>query len=220
MIPKKDSLFAAWALNFAAVITAAPADFGLLAGDAITITAAANAFDTAYTAATDPGTRNAVTVAAKNVARSNAEFVIRPYAVAISLSRVVSDANKALAGVTIRNTVPSPVPAPVDAPLLAIQKAIPGVVDISYRVPGSTSKAKPDGCIGVEVWVASGVAAAVSPSQTSYAFTATKAPTKLDIAPANVGSTMTVFARYTTRSGPGGKAQVGPWSLPLVFVGM
>lgn len=220
MIPKADAMFAAWLLNFATVIDANPGNFGLQAADADAITAVQLAFQTAFNAATDPGTRTSVTVAAKNAARANAEEVVRPYSVQISLSSVVSDANKTLAGVTLRNTIPTPIPAPVDAPVLSIQSAIPGVATIGYRVPGSTSKAKPAGCIGVEVWTSAGTVAAVDPAQTSYAFTATKAPTRLDIAPGDVGKTITVFARFTTRSGPGGKAQVGPWSLPLTFVGM
>ena len=123
-------------------------------------------------------------------------------------------------GVTVRSAVPTPVPAPVDAPTLAITGAIPGQVTIGVRVPGATGKAKPDGCIGCEVWAVAGVAPAVDPAQTAFRNIATKSPFNFSVPEGDKGKDITVFARYTTRSGPGGIAQQGPWSLPLHFVGM
>lgn len=220
MIPKKDSAFASWLAVFAAAIVAAPTTYGLTVGDATAINNVNTTFQAAYATATDPATRTAPTIAAKNSARAAAEVLCRPYAVQISLNASVTDEAKVAAGVTVRKTVPTPIPAPVDAPELAVQKAIPGVVTIAAKVPGSTGKAKPTGAIGLEVVRSAGTVAAVDPAQCSFLGTFTKSPLRVDVAPSEVGKTITVFARYTTRSGPAGVAQSGPWSAPLVFAGM
>jgi hypothetical protein len=214
------SIFAAWLANFAVVATASPATYGFSAGDVTAIGNANTAFQNAYAVSSAPETRTSPTIAATNTARANAEYVVRPFAVAVSLSRSITDEQKSTLGVTIRSAIPTPVPAPVDAPTNAIVRAIPGQVTLQTRVPGSSGKAKPAGCIGVEVWKVAGVAPAVDPASTTFAFMATKSPFNLTITEGEKGKTVTIFTRYTTRSGPGGVAQTGPWSAPLTFAGM
>lgn len=219
-IPAKDADAAAWATNLAAVTTDAPGAYGLTAANALSINTVASAFAAALTLATDPITRTAATVAAKNEARAAMEITCRPFAVSISQNNSVTDAAKMNAGVTLRKVVPTPIPAPVVAPTLAIQSAIPGLVTMSARQPGSAGKAKPFGCIGVEIFSVAGTLPAVDPGQAELKLQATKTPFNFTVAPAEVGKTITVFARYYTRSGPGGVAQKGPWSAPLVFAGI
>lgn len=219
-IPAKDADAAAWATNFGAVATADPLALGLTAPNAVTITAAALAFSTALATATDPGTRTSATIAAKNEARAAMELTCRPFAVQVSLDSNVTDEAKTAAGVTVRKTVPTPVPAPSIAPTLAIVSAIPGQATLSARQPGSAGKAKPAGAVGVEIVSVAGTVAAVSPEQASAKMIATKTPFAFSVAPSEVGKVITVFGRYITRSGPGGVAQSGPWSAPLVFSGI
>lgn len=219
-IPAKDADAAAWATNIATVTTATPGAYGLTGGNAAAITVVALAFAAALVTATDPITRTSATVAAKNQARAAMEITCRPFAVAISQNDSVSDAAKMEAGVTLRKVVPTPIPAPVVAPTIAIQSAIPGQVTMSARQPGSAGKAKPFGCIGVEVFSVAGTVAAVNPDQASLKLQASKTPFQFPVAPGEVGKTITVFARYYTRSGPGGVSQKGPWSAPLVFAGI
>lgn len=220
MIPKKDSAFASWLSVFAAAIIENPATYGLTAGDATAIATVNTNFQAAYGVATDPATRTSPTIAAKDTARAAAEVLCRPYAVQISLNKDVTDEAKVAAGVTVRKTTPTPIPAPTVAPELAVQKAIPGVVTVAVKVPGTVGKAKPTGAIGIELFRAVGTVAAVDPAQADYLGTVTKAPCRIDVAPSEVGKTITVFARYATRSGPGGASQTGPFSAPLVFAGM
>jgi hypothetical protein len=217
-IPARDSFFAAWLLNFATLIAATPAAYGLTAPDAVVIGEQNTAFQAAYTAATDPSTRTKGTVAAKDVARAAAELIIRPYAVRISQNNAVTDEAKADVGVTIRKTVPTPIPAPVDAPNLGMQSLIPGQLTAAYNVVGQAGKAKPEGAVGIELVQSIGTVFATDPSQCALVGTYTKSPLRVGYVPEDSGKKVTLFARFVTRSGPGGKAQSGPWSLPLQFV--
>jgi len=218
MIPKPDALFAAWLTNFSTLLTAAPATYGLTAPDAVIVAGVTATWDAAYLAATEPSTRTSVTVADKNAARAAAEAVIRPYSVQISLDASVTNGDKTAIGVTVRSTVPTPIPAPVDAPSLSFVSAIPLVTSLQAKVAGSTGKAKPAGCIGIEIYRSVGAVAAVDPAQLGYVGTATKTPFVQNFGAGDQGKVCTIAARYVTRSGPGGVSQSGPWSALLSFV--
>jgi len=217
-IPAPDAAFAAWLSNFASLIQADPTDYGLVAGDATIITAQDTAFQAAYTLATDPSTRTSPTVAAKDAARATAEATVRPYAVQISLNSGVSDMLKVGVGVTVKKTVPTPVPPPTTVPALSLLAATPGAHQLAYRDTSTpTSKAKPPGAIGIELWRNIGTVAATDPAQCSYYAQWTKSPNVSNFTSSDVGKVCTYFARWATRGGPGGVSQVGPWSASLVI---
>ena len=215
-IPAPDADFASWLLNFATLIAASPTTYGLVVGDATAITAQNTAFQAAYTLATDPSTRTSASIAAKDTARATAEATVRPYAIRVRNNAAVSDMLKVGLGLTVPNTVPTPIPAPTSAPAVTLVSATPLEMQLAYKEVGSLGKAKPFGAIGVEVWRSVGLVAATDPAQCSYNGTVTKSPTRQTFVDAERGKIATFFARFTTRSGPQGVAQVGPWSAALV----
>jgi hypothetical protein len=211
-IPASDAAFRVWIVNFAALITAAPANYGLIAGDAVTIQASANAFDAAYILATDPSTRTAPTIAAKDAARASATATVRPYAIGIKLNAAVSDENKTAVGVNVPVSTRTPIPPPATAPALTVTGIGPGVHTLAYRdVTTPASKAKPFGAIGIELFR---TVAAVE----TYLGTRTKSPAAVDTVGIAIGTVATYRARWITRSGPAGSAQTGPWSAPVSAV--
>lgn len=215
-IPAKDADFDAWLLNFTTLLTAAPITYGLTAPDAVTCAAQYTAWHPAYLAATDPGTRTPVTVAAKDAARVTAEQVIRPYAQEISKNAAVATGDKVAIGVNLPNNSPVPIPPPVTFPQLSFRSAEPLVHILQWQDSGlGTGKQKPFGAIGCELYRAVGTVPAVDPLQAVYSGTFTKSPLRSTFEPTQVGKLCTYFARWITRSGPGGVAQVGPWSAPL-----
>lgn len=216
-LPSTDSGLAAWLLNFATLITAAPATFGLIAGDAVAITGVQTAFAAALVTATDPSTRTSATIAAKDAAKASALAVVRPYAVQISLDAGVSNENKVAVGVTVRSTTPTPIPAPVVAPVIALQSAIPLVQTLQIRPVGSSSKAKPAGAISIEIARSVGTVAATDPAQLEIVGQYGKTPLTQNFQSGDVGKLVTYAARYRTRSGPGGVSQAGPWSAVVTF---
>jgi hypothetical protein len=211
-IPAKDADFSNWLLNFSTLLTAAPTDYGLIAGDATLVAAQNTAFQAAFTAATNPATRTAVTIAAKDTARVNAEAVVRPYATQISRNPAVDPGDKTAIGVTVPDPSRSPIPAPATAPVLSIRSMIPGQVRYDYRdATDPTGRLKPFGVVALQLFASFGTVASVDPDQLSFVTQATKTPSTISTA-GNAGKVMSIAGRWVTRSGPSGIAQVGPWS--------
>lgn len=219
-LPQTDAGLAAWALNFSTLITAAPASYGLVAGDAVAIAAVQNAYALALVTATDPSTRTSATIAAKDAAKAAMLAVVRPYAVTISLDAGVPNEDKVAVGVTVRSGSPTPIPAPVVAPVIALQSAIPLVQTLQIRPVGSTSKAKPAGCISIEIARSVGTVAATDPAQLEIVGQYGKTPLAQSFTSGDQGKLVTYAARYRTRSGPAGVSQAGPWSALATFVVM
>jgi len=216
-LPPADSLFASWLSNFSALLTAEPTDYGLEAADAVAVAAVNTGFQSAYETAIDPPTRTVPSVAAKDVARSSAEAVVRPFAVQISRNSAVTNENKLAIGVTVPSLVPTPIPAPTSAPNIAIVSATPLNQLLSYSVPGADGKSKPFGAIGTQIFRAVGTVAATDPSQAIFQSVVTRSPFRQRFAAEDQGKIVTYFARFSTRSGSGGEAQNGPWSAPLTL---
>jgi hypothetical protein len=214
-IPPRDADFNVWISNFSAVGAATPSVFGLTTAQVTAIGGVTSSFSAALLLSSDPSTRTPVTVAAKDTARANAELIVRPIAVTISRNAGISNGHKAAIGVTIPIVSPSPVPAPVTAPSIILQSAVIGLLNLAFRDSTSpTVRAKPVGVVGCEVWASVGTVPATDPSQCSFSGIFTKTPLQLPTGPQG-GKVVTVFARWSNRSGPGGVAAVGPWSGPL-----
>lgn len=216
-IPPKDADLATWLLNFATLIAAAPATYGLTSTDAAAITGVQTAYQSAYNLAIDPPTRTKPTVADKDAAKAAALAVVRPYAIQIRNNAGVTNEDKEDLGLNIPDYTPTPIPAPTSSPVLAFIAATPLQHTLRYTdsVSPTTRGKKPAGVLGVQVWRAVGVAAAVDPATCSLNQVATKNPMASNFDSGDRGKIATYFARYVTRSGPLGVAQVGPWSDPV-----
>lgn len=215
-IPAKDSEFLAFLINFAALITATPADYGLTAGNAVSVNAQLALFEPALALATDPTTKTPVTVASKDAARLVAVATVRPLAQAVAKNPAISDALKIGLGLNPPNTSPSPIPPITVAPTLALISAQVGMHTLDIRNPETpTSKAKPPGASGIQLYRNVGTTHATDPAQCALQAVTTKTPVMSAFEPADTGKKVTYFARFVTPSGPGGMQQPGPWSLPL-----
>lgn len=215
-IPSTDAGKASWSFNFAALITAAPATYGLLAGDAVTIQAAADDYNAAYALAIDPPTRTAPTVAAKDVARATMEAVCRPYAMQINANPAVTDQSRTDLGLTVRDTTKTPVPPPTNVPIVSHDWTNGASVRLGYVPSGpAEGKKKPFGVAYLEL--------SVEVSDTglggTYAFherlSMTKSPFFYDTTGIPAGYGVRIKGRWCTIAGPGGKSQCGPWSAPI-----
>lgn len=215
-IPARDADFAAWLLNFSTLITATPTAYGLTAPDATAIAAQNTIWQAALTVATDPSTRTPPAVAAKDAARVTAVAVVRPYAQRVKANPSVTNEQRSDLGLTIDSFPPTPIPQPTTAPVMVLISATPLVHQLRYYDSTTpTTKAKPYGVIGLEVRRAIGIAPAVDPSAAPYLGQWGKSPNLSVFSPGDPGKIATYFARWVTRSGPGGVQQSGPWSTPL-----
>jgi len=219
-IPAPDALFDSWLTNFSALLTASPPTYGLQPADATAVAAVKTAWSTAYTAATAPGTRTSPAIAAKDAARADAEATVRPLAVDIILNPSVSNEDKMAIGVTVPSVTPTPIPAPVTQPTLILVSASPLLHNLQYRdATAPLVKAKPFGVVALNLYCQFGTTPGIDPDQAPFLGSFNKTPFQVQHVAANKGKAATYWARWTTRSGPAGVPQLGPWSDSLsVFV--
>lgn len=217
-IPPTDAALRAWAVNYADLITAAPATYGLDAPAALAIQDAVDEFVEALDAYTKD-TRTVVLVAAKNAAKFAMLALVRTYSAQIRLNPGVSNENKLALGLNLPNTSPSPIPAPATSPILAFVGATPGQHTLRFAdTLTPDSRRKPFGVVALQLFLGIGVAAIPDPADCAFYATITKQPTPVDFDPADAGKVATYYGRWVTRSGPGGVAQSGPWSAQLTAV--
>ena len=123
-VPTLDAPLAEWSTNFNTRGVAAPADFGLDAGQMTLYTPLHTAFIAAYNASKAEGARNKALVQAKNDAKGSLLVYARELYAFIQASLTVSNENKTLIGVLVRDFEPTPVPPPALAPLVTLMSVI------------------------------------------------------------------------------------------------
>ena len=217
-IPATDAGFDAWTDNFATLLTADPTAYGEDAASALAVQNAYDAWAAAYLLATNPGTRTSPTIADKDAQRVNLDAAARPVAQRINARSSVTNTQRSDLGITIRKTTRTPVPPPATAPEVVLRSLIPGVAELQIRDSTTpTTKAKPAGVIGCELWVKVDTVPTPDPTEASLVKITTQTPNTLTFTPLQAGLIASVFGRWTTRSGPSGVAQVGPWSTATSF---
>lgn len=212
-IPAQDGLAAPWSDNFSTLLTAAPTDYGLLAGDAVAVAAVVTPWLAAYTAATTPATRTPVTIADKDTARAAMEAVVRPFAVAISQNPVVSDGLKTGIGVTPRILTKTRNSVVAEEITFEVNYTVGGIALVRSQNPATPfTKKRPLGAIAWQVEVRGKNA-----GDADWTAITTATPTK-PITPLDPSTFPQQFEQYQIRmrwigaSLPGGAENAGPWS--------
>jgi hypothetical protein len=214
-IPPKDANFATWLANFATLIAASPATYGLMASDAATISAQNSAFAAAYALVTSPSTKTAATVSAKNTEKIIALATVRPYAQTIANNAGVSSANKIALGLNPKTSVPVPITAPTTMPILTAQSTSTAGTILRYRdsTASPSVKSKPYGVTAVQLYAKASVTPITDPSLLTFFEVATKSPLTASLGSGAAGMTVYFAARWQTRKG-----LVGPWSPIISYV--
>jgi len=119
-VPTQDALLAEWSTNFDTRGTSAPADFGLSALQMTQYTSLHDTFISAYNAAKADGAKSKALVMAKDDAKSALLVYARELYGFIQSSLSVSNEDKTLIGVRVKDVEPSPTPPPALAPLLTL----------------------------------------------------------------------------------------------------
>lgn len=149
-IPTKDADLLAWGQNFADVIAADPAAYGLLTEDSVVISNNMLEFSDAYALAINPATRTIVTIAAKDEEKAGFLSLARAYAAIIRANAGVSNEAKAAAGLTIPDPTPTPIPVPSTTPVMSAPFQGQGTILLTVTDSANppTTKAKPFGVVG------------------------------------------------------------------------
>ena len=207
-IPSKDSDLVGWSQNFADVITAAPTDYGLIAGQASAYDTLNTAYADAYAAAINPGTRTPVTVAAKDTARN--ELVASARSLAQVARRYPGITNELLsdAGLTVPDPIPSPVPAPVTQPVLSLlsSSSLKNTLRFKDSVLANP-RSKPQGVVSMQLFQLIGLTPPSDISECKFVGNFSRMPAEVNYSGDDALKNAYYLARWVNAKG-----QVGPQS--------
>ena len=182
-IPARDSLMVQWAANADARLIASGTTYGYTPAQVTAFTAVAQAYIDAYNAmmqARENGTRSESLTASKDSARLEFLAVARPLYAAVQASMTISDADKILLGVHVRDTEPTPEPPPAFAPLASIEKVDGNTVTLRLRDAQSPdSKRRPPATLGASIFSFVGAEPPADPSL--FKFEGNTGRTKIDV---------------------------------------
>lgn len=213
-IPTTDAGLDAWANNFADLITADPALYGLTPADALAIQTAVDAWNVSYPLATNPATRTTVTISQKNADKVAMVTICRTYASQVRINPGVANEDKLALGLNLPNNSPSPIPTPPTFPLLDIANAGPLIHVLRYADNTTPdSRRKPDGAVSLELWGVAAEAAVTDPALMQKILSVTKQPTNVTWPNEDLGKVASYIGRWINRKG-----EAGPWSAPINFV--
>jgi hypothetical protein len=152
-IPKKDSGLAAWSTNFKTRTTLVPADFDMVAADCTAYAAVHDPYIAALAAVNTVGARSKALVVEKDTKKRELLRLAREFYAKIQSSLTVSDANKTLVNIVVRNPEPTPVPVPATEPVLAVKSVNGRTVTITMRdAANAERRGKPPGVSGAAVF--------------------------------------------------------------------
>lgn len=218
-----------WGINFASLITATPAAYGLTPADATIIQTASDNFDAAFQLAgtigrvpVSPSTRTQVTVADMIAKMQAAIAIFRPYAQQIRINPGVTDMDKTALGLNLPNNTPSPVPVPTTWPVLSVVNG--GYLGLTLRFADSMTPTqlgkKPQGVKQLELVQTIATTPSVDPAVALPAGNYTKIPILLSYDAGDRTKYATLWARWinANRQVGGTVVPAGPWSDPVSAV--
>ncbi|MBI4722857.1 MAG: hypothetical protein HY769_07685 [Candidatus Stahlbacteria bacterium] len=161
-IPARDAEFENWFRNFKTHLPVIGAIVGLPATVINKVVTGYAAWKTAYDAYLTMLNQMEGATATKNNRRDTAEPDIRTAVNLLQPNPGVSDENRQLLGITVRDTEPTPISEQIVAteppPKIDVLCIAPKQVRIDWYPTqvGTSSEAKPEGIEGVAIWCASG----------------------------------------------------------------
>lgn len=211
-IPGSDTEFQAWSANFDAYASAHLAELGIAPPDIIPISTGRMDFDTKMAGNVTAQQSAQSARQAKDASRDALESAIRQLVRQLQASGDVDDAERAALGITIPDTIRTTAAGGIDTRPI-------GAVDTSQRLRHEirfsdeatpTSRAKPAGIMGCEIWVkvaATGEAPPADPDELSFVSMDTASPYIVEYDGADGGKTAHYMLRWVKTGG-----EKGPWS--------
>jgi len=211
-IPGSDTEFQAWAANFITYAGVHAVELGIDPADMVTIGADFTDFATKMGANVAAQQAAQAARQAKDDSRDTLESAIRQLVRQLQASGDVDDSERAALGITIPDTVRTQSTGGIDTRPI-------GMVDTSQRLRHEirfvdeatpTSRAKPAGVMGCEIWVkvaAQGEAPPADPGELSFVSMDTASPYIAEYDGADGGKTAHYMLRWCKSGG-----EKGPWS--------
>ena len=213
-IPTKDAELDPWTLNFAALLTADPARYGIEAADALVVHTQTQIWHIAYLAAIAPATRTKLSVLEKDGEKVTELGIGRLYGAQIRANAGVANEDKTALGLNIPDPIPTPVPPPTTAPTVTVTLAGIGVHLMDIRdILTPTSKAKPQGVAGCILYYQDGIAPLISLTDPLITGIVTKADQVISTFGGVPGKYRTYVGQWFNRKG-----ELGPMGAANAFV--
>lgn len=205
-VPSADADFDIWQQNFYTYINAHLAELGLTAAELTPLTTAQTSWQNAFSSniaaqAAALGARQG-----KDTARDSFESLTRAFVRRVQAIPNVTDAARASMNITVAQGRASATP-PTSRPVVNVntdQRLRHTINFVDETTP--TSKAKPDGVTGCEIWNKVGDAP-TGPSQLTYLATDTRTPYVAEFDETDGGKTAHYMLRWVNTKG-----EPGPWS--------
>ena len=176
-IPSSDADFDAWTRNFVDNVVANAAALGLSPAQVTSLQSGQADWGVKYPASNAAQAAVNSAVQAKNDSRSGYEGMIRALANIMQSSPQVTDAQRQSLGLNVRSTTRTAAAAPTSRPVATIdtsQRLRHTINFVDELTP--TSRAKPDGAQGCEIWMKVGDPAPAGPKDVHYLALDTRTP--------------------------------------------
>lgn len=207
-IPSGDADFDAWASNFDTLVLATPTAFGETSTTASALDSAFGNWHDAYTnhlAKQDEAKAFAQT---KETKRAALVDLVRPMVRRMQGSPSVDASEKAQLGINVRDATPTAAGAPLSNPVLNVGTADRLRHVINFADEGTpTSKAKPAGVSGCEIWMKVGGPPPGDVSDCTFLALDSKTPYTLNFDSTDAGQTVHYLGRWMSTRG-----EAGPWA--------
>jgi hypothetical protein len=207
-IPPSDADFDAWLTNFVDYVVANAVALGATPAQVTSLQTVKTDWDAKYPASTTAQASAASAVQAKSDSRSATEDLVRPFVAMLQSNSGVTDAQRQSMGITVRSGARTPVGPPSSKPIASIdtsQRLRHTISFVDELTP--TSRAKPDGVQGCEIWMKVGDPSPGGPNDVHYLALDTRTPYVTDFEAADAGKTAYYMLRWLSTRG-----ETGPWS--------
>ena len=207
-IPASDADFDVWSKNFVDYVVANAATMGITPAQVTSLQGGQTDWGAKYPASITKQAEAFSATQAKNDARGEYEDLVRSLVGMVQANPSVTDPQRQALGITVRSTTRTANSAPASRPVATI--------DISQRLQHTinfsdestpTSRAKPDGVQGCEIWMKVGEPAPAGPSDVHYLALDTRTPYVVRFDAADAGKTAYYMLRWMSTRG-----ETGPWS--------
>jgi hypothetical protein len=207
-VPKSDSEFNLWQGNLVTIVVDNKTPWGVLPDSLADLQNKQTRWINAFAKASVKQNRTPADVQEKSDARTDYEPALRGFVSEfLAGNSKVSDSDRARMGLTVKSTTRTPVAAPSTRPVAIIDYSVRLQHTINFADEGATSKAKPVGVHGCEIFYKIDGAAPVDASELSYLATDTATPYVTTFEGKYAGKTVYYMLRWVNTRG-----EQGPWS--------
>jgi len=205
--PQADADISPWLTNFINVALSQLVPTHLTAAELAPVQGALDAWNDSYSNLMTAQAQAQAARTAKDGKRDDILEVLRPFVKIIQAKPAVTDEMRAALGITVRSTSRTAAGAPTTRPVVTVdtsQSLRHTITFVDELTP--TSRAKPDGVSGCEIWVKVGDAPS-GPSDLTYLALDTRSPYVAEYDDDDAGKIAHYRLRWLSTRG-----ETGPWS--------